>query len=140
MHSLLSFPSSLQISDSGESLSLSNVNLLLGVFWTSSVNYLSENKSKYQRTPTKVLSCCSGDVFAISCRGVWMFVDDLGEEQWHDVMGVSDRVFTNSGRRAEVPMIFCTVGYLHTVSILISTLGHTATLKVLVAVQRSTGE
>jgi len=56
IHSLLSFPSFLHISDSCESLSLSNVNLLWGVF------------------STKALSCCSGDAFAISQWGWWTIV------------------------------------------------------------------
>ena len=53
-------------------------------------------------------------------------------------MGAVVVEFADSGRQAEVPMIFCAVGkYLST---LISTLGHAATLEILVAVRCPTGE
>lgn len=47
MHSLLFFPYFLQISDTGESLSLSRVNLFWGVFWPFLVNSLAEDGSHF---------------------------------------------------------------------------------------------
>ena len=38
-----------------------------------------------------------------------MFVVDLSEEQWHDVMGVSDGVFTKSPGRVGILMMFFTL-------------------------------
>lgn len=35
-----------------------------------------------------------------------MFVDDLGEEQWHDVMSVSDGVFTKFRESGDTDDVF----------------------------------